>query len=150
MEDSLKGILTAMILISLFIVSILSFIVIFPQEQGATFSSGAENNTYIAIQTATGISQNQTQTQINDLHQKQSTSFNLWDITVGFMGSNSLKQSADTNVNNYKASIFDTLRTIIDILFGSGSPIVYILEILIGLIGAYLIYAVIKWVRTGI
>lgn len=144
MENSLKGILVTVTIIGLFMTAILSFIVLFPQEQGITFS-GAGQHGYLTIAQTNTTSVENSLTSINN---QSTNAFNQWDITQGFMGSNQLKQS-QTSIFSMVTGVFTNLNIIATELFGQGSPILYALGILSLLASGYLIYAIILWVRTG-
>ena len=53
MDDSLRGVLITFTLSSLFIMAILSFITLFPQEQGIVFSNPSDNTSYLVMQANT-------------------------------------------------------------------------------------------------
>lgn len=151
MNDSLKGLLVTFVLASLFITSILSFITVFPQEQGVSFSSSQDNSSYLVIQ---GQIDTGTENNLNSIDNSTSTGFNEWDVTQGFMGSNTLKQSSGTNIKSYSTNIFSTLNIISNQLFsaygtGSNNPILYVIGIFAILAGTIITFLVIKWVRTG-
>ncbi len=146
MEDSLKGLLVTVTLGSLFVVAMLSFITLFPIEQGVTFITTGDNATYLVIG---GISGSGVSDSLELINNQSLSGFNEWDVTQGFMGSNTVKQSSGTGIGSYTRNLFTTLRIIAVELFGANSPIVYVIGILTLLAGAWVIYLLIKWVRTG-
>jgi len=146
MDDSIKGVLIMVTVISLFITSILSFITLFPQEQGYTFSS-SENNTYLTIQDLTDTTT--TSSYLDSVKNSSDSSFDNWDITVGYMGSNSMKQGTKTSINSYSTSIFSTLKIIATQLFGKNSPVLYVIAILLSLSISVIVYLTYKFIRTG-
>lgn len=145
MEDSLKGILIALTLFSLFTTSILSFIVIFPQEQGVSFSDLNSNQTYLAIKN-TSLN---TLDNLNNIKNKTESGFDGWDITQGFMGSNALKQNSLAGTGDYNTNVWATLTSVANKLFTANSPIMYAILIISTLSGGVLIYYVIKFIRQG-
>jgi len=143
MENSLKGVLVAITIIGLFITCILNFIVLFPQEQGVTFTDNQSANAYLIIaqNNDTGIVNN-----LQTVNNQTGTAFNQWDVTQGFMGSNTIKQS-QTGIS--PANIFSNLNIIAKQLFTQNSAIVYAIGFFSLLASAYIIYMIIKFVRTG-
>lgn len=146
MEDSLKGFLVTATMITIFITAVLSFITLFPQEQGVSFS-GRENSTYLVMQTQSR--QNITST-LSTIENDTGNGFDQWDITQGFMGSNQIKQITSKNTKTYKTNIFSTIQIIATELFGANSPVIWVILVLSGLAGSYLIYLAIKNIRTGL
>lgn len=146
MEDTLKGLLVTLTLASIFIMSILSFITLFPQEQGITFSENSQNSAYLVMQneSSTGV-----MSSLETIKNDTTSGFNNWDVTQGFMGSNTVKQTSGTGVGSYITSIFSTLTIIATQLFTSDSPIVYVIGVFSTLALAWLVYVVIAFVRTG-
>jgi len=149
MEDSLKGVLITLTIIGLFIVSIMSFVVLFPQEQGAAFSSTPDQNNYLIASTLTQNAKANLTGQLTNLNNGSSSGFDQWDITQGFMGSNAIKQSTGTGITSYFSIVFTNIRILATQVFGSGSPIIYALVIFSSLGIGFLIYVVIKFIRTG-
>jgi hypothetical protein len=146
LEDSLKGIIVAFTMISLFITCIINFIIIFPQEEGISFSDPQESSQYLTMQSSSV----DTVSSLETLENQSQTGFNQWDITQGFMGSNSIKQSSKEGVSSYSNNIFTNIRIMSTQLFGANSPILYAIGIFSALLTIYLIYMVIKFVRTGL
>lgn len=144
MEDSFKGLIVTLVIIGLFITSILSYIVIFPQEQGISFTDLQSNDAYLTINSSRDVGTN-TFLNTNSLN----NSYNDWDITQGFMGSNALKQGTPSEVGTYNANIFSTLTLMVNKLFGSGTPIAYAILIISGLSGIIIIILAIQWLRQG-
>jgi hypothetical protein len=144
-EDSLKGILVTITIIGLFMTAILNFIILFPQEQGVIFTDSPSANDYLTI-SQVNIDSGASLSLINN----QSTdAFNQWDITTGFMGSNQIKQGQG-GITKQMKSLFSNLKILATQVFGSGSPIIYTLGILLTLSIIYLGYALYKFVRTGL
>ena len=146
MEDSLKGFLVTATMITIFITAVLSFVTLFPQEQGVSFTE-RENSTYLVIQAQSR--QNVTST-LSTIENDTGNGFDQWDITQGFMGSNQIKQITSKNTKTYKTNIFSTIQIIATELFGANSPVIWVILVLSGLTGSYLIYLAIKNVRTGL
>lgn len=146
MEDSLKGLIITLATIALFTTSMLSYIALFPQEQGISFSDTAGNNAYLVVQNNTDVG---TQTILTTMNNNSQTAFNQWDITVGFMGSNTVKQTSASGVSGYVSNIFTQLTLMATMLFGTGSPIVYALAVISLVSLGTIIYVVIKFVRQG-
>jgi len=146
MEDGLKGVLITLTLASLFIMSILSFITQFPQEQGVVFESGEDSSVYLTIQgeADTGVANS-----LTSIKNETTVGFNQWDVTQGFMGSNTIKQTSGSGITSYATSMFSTLVIIATQLFGANSPIVYVIGVFSTLAAAYIIYLVVQFVRTG-
>jgi len=134
-------------LASLFIISILSFITLFPQEQGISITSAKDADSYLVMQSETNtvLLDN-----VNIIQNQTSEGFNQWDITQGFMGSNTLKQTSGTGIKAYATNLFNTLTIIATQLFGANSPIVYAIGVFSVLALGYIIYVVIKFIRTGL
>lgn len=149
MEDSLKGVLITLTIAALFITAILNFIVIFPQEQGVTFNDASSQSDYLVINNTAQTSMTDTTAELETLNNASSSAFNQWDITVGFMGSNTVKQASNQGIKSYSSNIFTNLNIIATQLFGSGSPVIYVIAVLLSLTSAFLIYQVITFVRTG-
>jgi len=125
--------------------AMLNFIVIFPQEQGVSFE-GSSNHSYLVIESNKDLPINSSLSTINE---QSEDSFNDWDVEVGFLGSNSIKQGSKQGVKSYTSNIFSNLLTIGTELFGENSPILYAIGIFFTLSLSYLVYIIIKFVRTG-
>ena len=149
MEDSLKGILVTLTIAGLFIIAILNFIIMFPQEQGASFSDAPSQNNYLIMNASAQDMQTDIDSQLASNNNGTSDGFDQWDITQGYMGSNTLKQTSGSGITSYFSIITSNLRILATQVFGSNSPIIYVLAVLTALGIGYLIYAVIKFVRTG-
>ena len=147
MDDSLRGVLVTLTLISLFITAILSFITLFPQSQGYTFSDNPSKNTYLVVQNS--IDPSATTTQLTNIDTSTNTGFNQWDVTQGFMGSNTVKQTSAVGVRAYGTSIFTSLSIIATQVFSQNSPIVYAIGIFLILTLGYILYLTIQFVRQG-
>ena len=124
MADDLKGMLVAFTLAALFTMAIFNFVTLFPQEQGVVFTSGQDNQTYLVIQQQADT---HAQSQLNTIQNQTSTGFDQWDVTQGFMGSNTVKQTSNAGVLSYATSTFDTLKIVATQLFGENSPILYVI-----------------------
>jgi hypothetical protein len=145
MEDNIKGILVTLTIIGLFMTAIMNFIVLFPQEQGVTFSDSSDSNSYLIM------SQNNdsgTVSSLTSINNQSDSAFNQWDITTGYMGTNQLKQGK-SGIFSMVTNTFSNLGVIASQLFSSGSPIIYALLVMSVLAGGYLTYAFIKFLRTG-
>jgi len=149
MEDSLKGVLIALTISGLFMIAILNFIIMFPQEQGATFSDAPSQYNYLTTAGNVQNASNDMTDQLVDINNNTEKGFNQWDITVGFMGSNAVKQASSTGIKGYFSLIFNNLSILVTQVFGANSPVLYALAVLMSLGTAYLIYMVIKFIRTG-
>jgi len=149
MEDSLKGILVTLTIAGLFIVAILNFVVMFPQEQGASFSDEPSQNNYLTTSANVQSMQNNVNSQLTSNNNASTEGFNQWDITQGFMGSNTIKQTSSGGISSYFSLIFSNLKILATQIFGSNSPVLYVLTVLMTLGIGYLIWAVYKFVRTG-
>lgn len=149
MEDSLKGILVTLTIAGLFIVAILNFAVMFPQEQGASFSDEPSQNNYLTTSANVQSMQNNVNSQLTSNNNASTEGFNQWDITQGFMGSNTIKQTSSGGISSYFSLIFNNLKILATQIFGSNSPVLYVLTVLMTLGIGYLIWAVYKFVRTG-
>ena len=144
MEDSLKGALVTATIITLFITCIISFITIFPQEQGIVFTD-IEQSQYLAM---ADVDSDAEQT-LTDINNQSQTALDQWDITEGFMGSNTIKQSTKGGVTSYSNNIFANLKIIATQVFGANSPVLYAIGVFLALTTLYIVYLVIKFVRTG-
>jgi|SRR3990172_8302357 len=149
MEDSLKGMLVTLTIISLFITAILNYVVIFPQEQGVIFNDAQSQNNYLVINNTASSHSTTSNSELTSMNNATSSGFNQWDITVGFMGSNTVKQASNQGIKSYSSNIFSTLKIIATQVFGANSPVLYVIAILLALTTGYLVYLVIKFVRTG-
>ena len=148
MQDSAKGLLIAGITITLFILAMTSFIIQFPTDEGYNFSSG-DNYTVNKINTI-----NSGNTQLTDLNNNLDNGTNSWDITVGFMGTNTLKQGTKKSWTDYITNAWDNLVTLSKEVFNiAGEDNQTPVMIIIGIIGigiaAYITLVVIKFIRTG-
>lgn len=130
---------------TLFATAMLSFITLFPQEQGMSFS-GSNNATYLVIQ---NISNTETLTILETIENQTNIGFNQWDITQGFMGSNTVKQTSGTGIRAYAGNLFSTLTIIATQIFSQNSPVIYAIAIFSTLAGAWGLYLLIRFVRTG-
>jgi hypothetical protein len=146
MEDSLKGILITVTIVSMFITAILNFIVIFPQEQGVSFTDPESQTGYLVISSNTDLGIDDS---LTDIYNSTNQGFDQWDVTQGFMGSNTVKQASSSGIKGYSSNIFTNLNTVARQLFGSGSPVILVINILLGLTLSYIIYATIQFVRQG-
>ena len=146
MDEGLKGVLVTLTLASLFVMSMLSFITLFPQEQGIIFTNNADSDRYLVMENITDTEIINTLTTI---HNQTEVGFNQWDDTQGFMGSNTIKQTSGTGITSYAKNLFSTLTVIATELFGSNSPVVYAMGVFSVLAGAYIIYLIITFIRTG-
>lgn len=145
MEDNLSGILITVTLASLFITSILGYIVLFPQEQGVSFSDLESNNTYLTI-SQVNVS---TESYLSSIDTETTKGFDQWDITQGFMGSNAIKQGSLSSTKSYTTNLFSVVKLLATKLFQANSPIVYAIMIISSLAGGVLIYYTIRFVRQG-
>ena len=145
MEDSFKGLLITITVMGLFITAILSYIVIFPQEQGISYESIRDSETYLTV---SEINVNNTY-YLQNINNKSNIAFDEWDITQGFMGTNTIKQGSKSGVENYRSNIFDTLGLLATQVFGEQSPIVYAIGILSLLSVSVVIYIIYALVRIG-
>jgi hypothetical protein len=149
MEDSLKGVLISLTVISLFITAVLSFVVIFPQEQGVSFSDPQSQSGYLTASNSATSQYSSTQSQLESINNASDSGLDQWDFTVGFMGSNAVKQSSKAGVKSYSTNIFSTLTTIATQVFGKNSPVLYVIAVLLSLTTGFLVYLLIKFIRTG-
>jgi hypothetical protein len=145
-ENSVKGVLVTLTLAFIFMTSILSFIVIFPQEQGMTFT-GQDQASYLVAQNSSNSST--ITSDLNRIQNATDSNFDSWDITVGFMGSNSMKQGSKASITSYNANMFSTLKTIATQLFTKNSPIVWVIGVLSTMVISYLIFLFVQFVRSG-
>ena len=145
MEDSLKGWLLMLTIVGLFITCIINFVTIFPQEQGVSFS-GVDQGKYLVVK---GINADPT-TSLSTINNQSKEGFDQWDVTQGFMGSNSIKQSSKTETTSYSSNVFSNVLTLAKQVFGEGSPVIYVIGVLMAFAGTYIIYLTIKFIRTGL
>lgn len=143
MENSLKGILVAVTLVGLFTWCIIQFIVLFPQNQGESFSGSAQDN-YLVVN-STDINNEE---QLVVTNNESENAFNEWDITQGQMGSNKIKQGQG-GISGYFKTIYSSLRIMAIQVFGANSPVVYALLIFSTLASGYIVYQIIKFIRIG-
>ena len=146
MENSLSGLVIALTIVALFSTSMVSYIALFPVEQGVTLSDSASRTAYAIMSNNTDAGTTATLTNLNNA---TASSFDQWDITTGFMGSNAIKQSQKTGISGYTSNIFAQLSVMALLVFGSGSPIVYALSVITLLALGYGTYTIIKFVRQG-
>jgi len=148
MENSFKGAWVTTVLVSVFVISIVMFIIQFPIEQG--FELNSENNeTYYTLRS---ISNDYIPENINITQEDLNEGYDNWDIEVGFMGSNTLKKGK-TNMFSYIGQTINNVKIMARELFstsdGSTHPIIWVLGVLAGLFGVYVTYLIIKFIRTG-
>lgn len=149
MEDSAKGFYITLVTIGIFILCITQFIFMFPVEQGIDFSAssnGQEAQQYLTM----GSMNTSISTQLTEMNNQSEEGFNQWDVTQGFMGSNSIKQSNKQGLASSIKNIFTSLTTMGNSLFGENSPVMIVLGILLTASLGYLVYVIVKWVRTGL
>lgn len=148
MEDSLKGAWVTATIITVFIMAILNFVVLFPQEQGYTITD-KDNQSYLVAQNVATYSP---QTRLDNTEESTNKGFNDWNIEVGFMGSNTQKSSRG-NLWTYVSDIFKNLKLLTNELFstkdGSAHPVVIVIGIFMGLASLWVTWMVIKYLRTG-
>jgi type II secretory pathway pseudopilin PulG len=144
-EDSFKGLLVTLTIIALFTTSILSFITLFPQEQGVSFNSLRENDAYLTI---SQMDLNTTES-LSTIRNNSESAFNEWDITQGYMGTNTIKQGSSSGVKGYNNNIFSTIKLMASKVFGSNSPFVYAIGVLLTLSISVITYMIYKLVRQG-
>lgn len=146
MEDSLKSFVAMMTMAGLFITAILSFIVIFPQGQGVSFQDAQSQSAYLTIQSnnSSGID-----TQLTSIDNQTTTGFNDWDVTQGFMGSGTIKQTSGTGIKTYSTNVFSVISLVAGQLFDANSPILYVILVFSTFTGLYVIYLTYKFVRQG-
>ncbi len=146
MDDSLKGLLVTLTIIGLFITAIVNFVVMFPEEQGVSFS-GEGYNGYLTLNNSLS---SDTESNLQTLRNQSENSYNEWDVTTGFMGTNQIKQGQG-GLKNQITSIFSNLNVMRKVLFGdeSNSAIKYAILTMSTLTFVYLTYALYQFVRTG-
>lgn len=145
MEDSMKGLLVSLGLLSLFIMGILNFIVYFPQEQGVTFDNDSKYLETI------NITNYQVSSSLANISNSTFTSYDEWDLEVGWMGSNTQKGSTGTIVE-YKDNIFTVLTSLAEQVFSTKEgvhPVLYVIGTLGAMVGIYIIFLAIKLARSG-
>lgn len=152
MQDSLKGLLITVTLILIFITCILNFIILFPKGQGVVFNDAQSQNAYLNISNSADLG---TSDNLEILSNSSTNAFDSWDVTQGFMGTNSMKQG-QTGVGTSVTQIFDNLKIIATLLFTYQkdgktiiSPILYVLGLLSTLAGIVVIYYIYAFVRSG-
>ena len=153
MENSLKGVLTTATIILIFITCILSFIILFPTGQGVVFNDAQSRDAYLNISHNLDIG---TESNLQNLSNSSNYGFNNWDITQGYMGSNSMAHG-QTGVISSVTQVFTGLKFIATLLFTSQvngktqlSPVLYVIGVLGVLAGIIMIYFIYKFVRTGL
>lgn len=149
MEDSVKGLYITLTVIFVFMMAILNFITLFPLEQGVYFNnsiSPEEASQYLTMRTIDSNPQEILTSINNDSIQ----GFDQWDVTQGFMGSNTIKQNTKGGFTNQMNLIFGNLRIMAVSVFGVNSPIIIVLSIFLTAALGMIIYYVVKYVRTGI
>lgn len=148
MEDSLKGAWITATIITVFIMAILNFVVLFPQEQGYTITD-KDNQSYLVAQ---NVSTYSPQESLDLSKDATDAGFNDWNIEVGFMGSNTQKSSKQ-NLASYVGDIFSNIKLLTNELFstkdGGTHPVIIVIGIFATLAGVYITYLVIKFIRTG-
>lgn len=147
MEDSAKGLYITLGVIFIFILCITQFTTQFPLDQGVNFSSmdGEQSSQYLTMANLDTNPSNTLETS-NNLSQ---TGFDQWDVTQGFMGSNSIKQASQGSFTSQVSMIFNNLKSMATSLFGANSPVLVVLGLLLTMGLGYIIYVIIKFVRTG-
>jgi hypothetical protein len=127
---------------------IVNFITLFPIEQGVNISAsgGSDAQGYL---TFTNMVTNPSST-IESMNNDTETGFDQWDVTQGFMGSNSIKQSSTSGFTSQATLIYTNLKSMVIELFGINSPVFIVLGILFSMAIGYFTYMVIKFIRTGL
>jgi hypothetical protein len=146
MDDSLRGVLVAGTLCAIVVVAILNFIVLFPQEQGMVFSDNQSSVSYGVLNQST--MQTDVSGSLTTTNNKSNNAFNDWDVTTGFMGTNTIKQG-QTGVFDFVTITTTQVLLMATTLFGANSPIVWALGVIILMIGGYIIYLIVQFVRQG-
>ena len=144
MEDSFKGAIVTATIILIFMTGIFGFITEFPSDQNMIFNE-KDNETYLVME---NLDTQGASSQLQQLTNTTDDGFNQWDIEVGFMGSNAQKGS-ESSGGNYAYTIYQKLTIVADQLFDKNNPISWALGILGTLMGLYITYVFIKFIRTG-
>jgi len=144
MEDSMKGLLITVTVISIFIMGVMGFLKEFPENQGVTFS-GQNNNTYLITDE---LFNNDPEQSLELVQNQTDIGFDQWDIEIGFMGSNTQKGSKEGTAS-YIRYTFTQLTTMANEIFGENSPVLIVLGILLTLSLTVGTYIFIKFIRTG-
>lgn len=148
MEDSAKGLYMALTIIFVFMMCILNFITLFPLEQGVFFNnsiSPEEANQYLTVRSIDSNPQEILISVNNDSEQ----GFDQWDVTQGFMGSNTIKQNTQGGFTDQMNLIFGNIEIMAVSVFGANSPVVIVLGIFLTAALGLVIYYVVKYIRTG-
>lgn len=153
MEDSLKGLIITTTLVIIFMAGIFGFITGFPTDQGMIFSE-KDAETYLVIDgidlegssDVGGVGSNTSDLAI--LENQTDAGFGAWDIEVGFMGSNTQK-GVESGTQGYALNTFEKLKLVSGELFDANNPISWVLGVLTTLLGLYVTYIFIKYIRTG-
>jgi len=144
MEDSMKGMLITFTIVGIFIMSIINFTIMFPVEQGFVFSQ-VDNTTYLTLA-------KMTYPNLTDLSDTADVGFNEWDLEVGYMGSNTQKASKEAS-SSYVSNVVNSFDVVISEVFttadGSIHPMVIVFGILTSMLGVYVTFLFIKFLRTG-
>lgn len=151
-DKNVINIFWSFLVVFIFMLAMVNFVIMFPKEQGFTLQekddiTWAELNKSM-VQTAKNVNAN-----LEGYSNVSDGSFEQWDIEVGFMGSNTLKKIKDS-LTGYTSEVMKMVEVIINQLFNSNNlrnhPIFIIFDIIgIGLI-VFVIYLVVKYIRTGL
>ena len=147
MQDSAKGLFITITLIFIFIMAILNFITLFPSEQGVNVTLNEDENSHsfqVAQQNVVNPSP-----YIEGMQNDTDEGYKEWDITEGFMGSNTIKQTSKTGIKTQIGMIYYSLKSIATDLFGDNSPVIVVFGILFSAIMVIIFYYAFKWIRTG-
>lgn len=147
MEDSFKGMLISFGLISVFILALTNFIILFPIEQGFSFTE-IDNVTFVSLNDTTSTT---TILNLSSMENTINTGYSEWDIEIGYMGSNTQK-SSKSSLTNYFTNVISTLKVIANEVFSTSDgvhPVLILISFLssIGLIYGTIVF--VKWLRTG-
>lgn len=144
MEDSMKGVLITSTLIFIFMLGVLSFVTQFPIDQGASLTQ-RENETYLVI---SGFESSQLDNSLDTIKGDSDNGLNEFDLEVGFMGSNAVKGSRVSILDQIKL-VTTQVSEMSEKIFGKNSPVTIVVGLLITMVIIYFGYIAIKFWRTG-
>ncbi len=145
------NIFLSFLFVFIFIIGMVNFVILFPQEQGFTFEE-KDNIIWVSLDKSISESVTTVNLDINKTVTDADEGFDQWDIEIGFMGSNTQK-SIKNSLTGYTKGVVNMIGVILDQLFNVNNardhPVFIVLSIVLVAITFTIIYVVIKIVKTG-
>lgn len=146
MEDTLKGMIITGTLIGIFILAIVNFSVGFPVDQGVSFNNSQK---YLSFQS---LNDEVTPDSLRNIQNQSDSSFKDWDVTVGFMGTNQIKDNKG-GIVGLISGVISNMKTMASYVFStttsSDHPVMQVFVLLTLMATIYGGYMVSQLIRTG-